>query len=345
MKKILLVFSQYRVCERILPIIPHLSKYNLDCFLIYQMSKKHEWPGDNDPRKQFMVDNSKYFNNIFDEEIPNFKSYDLIVSDDNRVSVRTNLKKIYDNKGGTMIACFHGPVEKYNNKSFFEEGYKTIYDKTLVLGKKDCLKDYCLPIGIPSNDILKDKKKSNNHILVIVNFLGNIKSVIGSKPFPITFDNRLVEELDFKSLQDKLGLPIVIKLKSREGEGRNQVERNKSYVDSIMPDVDYSIVIDGDNDDLICNSKLVISSPGTFAFKSIQLGIPTVLIEGSNEDGHFPLFHGFVPPDKKQISKKIDEMIKYGPYRRDETFIKSVIEGGWNFDSTEKMIKIIEENL
>ena len=46
------------------------------------------------------------------------------------------------------------------------------------------------------------------------------------------------------------------------------------------PDVDYSIVIDGDNDDLICNSKLVISSLDFSSFKSIQLGIPTVLIEG-----------------------------------------------------------------
>ena len=109
-----------------------------------------------------------------------------------------------------------------------------------------------------------------------------------------------------------------------------------------MPDVDYSIVIDGDNDELICNSKLVVSCPGTFAFKSIQLGIPTILIEGSNEDGHFPLFNGFVVPDKEQIRKKIDEMMSYG---KDENFIKSVIEGGYDFTSTQKMIDVIEDNL
>jgi len=343
MKRILIVLSQYRVCERILPTIPILSKkYRLDCLLVYQMSNTHKWPGDDDPRKYFYQTYSKDFNKIFDGENPTFNDYDLILTDDNRVSSKTNLEKIYRQKKGVMISCFHGPVQKWNNVEFFKRGYKTIYDKTLVLGKKDCLTKYCVPIGIPSNDFLKDKLVKPNHILVIVNFLGNIRSVIGSKPFPITFDERLVGELDFKSLQERLKVPILIKLKSREGEGDKQVDRNKLYVDSIMPDVDYSIVIDGDNDELICNSKLVVSCPGTFAFKSIQLGIPTILIEGSNEDGHFPLFNGFVVPDKEQIRKKIDEMMSYG---KDENFIKSVIEGGYDFTSTQKMIDVIEDNL
>tara|TARA_Y100000592_G_scaffold91770_1_gene152391 strand:+ start:3700 stop:4731 length:1032 start_codon:yes stop_codon:yes gene_type:complete len=340
MKKILMVLSQYRVCERILPTIPKLSKkYNLDCYLIYQMSRKHQWPGDDDPRKYFYQTYSKDFNKIFDEENPSFNNYDLILTDDNRVSSKTNLENIYQQKKGVMISCFHGPVQKWNNVDFFEKGYKKIYDKTLVLGRKDCLKNYCVPIGIPSNDILKNQSIEHNHILVIVNFLGNIQSVIGSKPFPITFDERLVREIDFESLQKDLNLPIIIKLKSREGEGDKQVERNTSYVKSIMPDVDYSVIVDGNNDDLICNSKLVISCPGTFALKSIQLGIPTILIEGSNEDGHFPLFKGFVPPAKRSIKQKIDEMMKSG---KDDNFINEVIEGGIDFSSTKKMIEVIE---
>ena len=340
MKKILMVLSQYRVCERILPTIPKLSKqYNLDCYLIYEMSQKHQWPGDDDPRKYFYQTYSKDFNKIFDRENPSFKNYDLILTDDNRVSSKTNLEKIYQQKKGMMLSCFHGPVEKYNNIKFFQNGYKRIYDKTLVLGRKDCLTDYCFPIGIPSNDCLKDMEIESNHILVIVNFVGNVKSVIGFKPFPITFDDRLVGELDFERLQEKLDVPIIIKLKSRAGEGNKQVTRNKSYIESIMPNVNYSVVTDADNDELICNSKLVISCPGTFALKSIQLGIPTILIEGSNEDGHFPLFKGFVPPSKSSIKQKIDEMMESS---KDDNFISEVIEGGEDFSSTEKMIEVIE---
>ena len=343
MKKILVVLSQYRVCERILPIIPVLSdKYVLDCLLVYEMSVKHRWPGDDDPRKYFYDSYSRDFNKIFDGTDPSFSDYNLILTDDNRVSSKTNLEKIYRQKKGTMLSCFHGPVEKYNNIKFFQNGYKRIYDKTLVLGRKDCLTDYCLPIGIPSNDGLKDRKIHPNHILVIVNFVGNIKSVIGFKPFPITFDDRLVSELDFERLQKKLDVPIIIKLKSRAGEGNKQVTRNQSYIESIMPNVNYSIVIDANNDELICNSKLVISCPGTFSLKSIQLGIPTVLIEGSNEDGHFPLFKGFVPPAKRSIKQKIEEMMKSG---KDDNFINEVIEGGNDFTSTEKMIEVIEDCL
>ena len=148
---------------------------------------------------------------------------------------------------------------------------------------------------------IKDCIIENN--LQFVNFVGNVKSVIGFKPFPITFDDRLVGELDFERLQEKLDVPIIIKLKSRSDEGNEQVARNKSYIKSIMPDVNYSVITDADNDELICNSKLVISCPGTFALKSIQLGIPTVLIEGSNEDGHFPLFQG-ICTTFKNVNKK-----------------------------------------
>ena len=109
-----------------------------------------------------------------------------------------------------------------------------------------------------------------------------------------------------------------------------------------MPNVDFSVLTDADNDYLIENSKFVISSPGTFAFKSIQMGIPTILIEGSNESGHFGLYKGFVKSDKDLIKKKIDEMMSFG---KDVKFIREVIEGGEDFTSTDKMIEIMENNL
>ena len=343
MKKILFIFSQYRVGERIFPVVEKLDGYELHCLLVYEMNSRHKWPGDFDLRKVFFEKYKKFFTKI-SESINdlNYQEYHLIVADDNRHTTKTNLKTIYDRKKCNMLACYHGPVEKYNNLDFFKIGYKTIYDTTLVLGKKDCLTDYCKPIGIPSNDILENKKVRPNHILVIVNFLGNIKSVIGHKPFSVTFDEDLVKKIDFERIQRKLKVPIVIKLKSRAGEGDNQVERNTNYIKSIMPNVDFSVLTDADNDYLIENSKFVISSPGTFAFKSIQMGIPTILIEGSNESGHFGLYKGFVKSDKDLIKKKIDEMMSFG---KDEKFIREVIEGGEDFTSTDKMIEIMENNL
>ena len=48
---ILFVTTQYRVGERIYPIISELSKYyNLDLMKLYQMNSTYQWPGDNDLR-------------------------------------------------------------------------------------------------------------------------------------------------------------------------------------------------------------------------------------------------------------------------------------------------------
>jgi hypothetical protein len=47
LKKILFITSQYRIGERIYPIIPHLAKeYELDLLKVYQMSSSHKWVGD-----------------------------------------------------------------------------------------------------------------------------------------------------------------------------------------------------------------------------------------------------------------------------------------------------------
>ena len=54
MKKILFITSQYRVGERIYPIIPLLSNdYELHLLKTYQMQDSFKWTGDNDSRKLF----------------------------------------------------------------------------------------------------------------------------------------------------------------------------------------------------------------------------------------------------------------------------------------------------
>ena len=56
MKKILFITTQYRVGERIYPIIPYLYKnYELDLLTLYQMHPSHKWPGSFDLRSLFSL--------------------------------------------------------------------------------------------------------------------------------------------------------------------------------------------------------------------------------------------------------------------------------------------------
>jgi hypothetical protein len=66
MKKILFITSQYRVGERIYPIIPELAKqYELHLLKTYQMQDSFKWTGDNDLRKVFDTQYSKYFTETY----------------------------------------------------------------------------------------------------------------------------------------------------------------------------------------------------------------------------------------------------------------------------------------
>jgi len=337
--KTLYVFSQYRVGERIFPTIPKMRKKSvLDCLFLYQMSFDYKWPGDYDVRDTFLKEYSKYFRNITsNKKTLNYNEYDLIICDDNRDTPKTKLREIYNQKTGVMIGCYHGAGEKWNNKTFFESGYKTVWDKTFVMGKSDSLKSYCIPIGIPSNDCLNKYTLEKKHILIIVNFLGNRYS-----PFEVNFDEKLFNNLDLINLQKKYDLPIILKLKSREDEKKTQ-DNNLSYIKKTMPEVDYKIIVDTeDNNKLITQSKLVLSAPSTLAYKSIQLGIPTVLIKGSGQLGNFGFYNGLVKNNKQLISDKIEELEKK-PY--DKAFIKKSIAGGIEFNSTNVMIKQIKKVL
>ena len=93
-----------------------------------------------------------------------------------------------------------------------------------------------------------------------------------------------------------------------------------------------------DLDNLIVDSKLIIS-PST-CHKPIQLGIPTILIEGSGQIGNFGMFKGLVKNDKEKIKDKINNMLDDS---KDDVFIDTVIEGGSKFESTNVFIKRVEE--
>ena len=338
--RLLLILSQYRISEKILPVIPELKKeFDLDCLLVYQMKSNHKWPGDRDLRKEFYKNYKDYFNIITENRNHfDYGSYDLIISDDNRNTPKTGLNEIYEKKSCLMIGCYHGAGEKWNNVKFIKRSTGTVLDYCFVMGKSDGTTDVSIPVGIPSNDYLHlyqnmDKK----HILVIVNFLGN-----RSCPFEVRLNNKFVKELDLIYLQDKLNLPIIFKLKSRQDEGLDGFETNKNYLNFILPDnLDYKILCDyEDIDTLVSESKIVISAPSTLAYKPIQLGIPTILIKNSGQLGNFGEFRGLVELDKEKVKNKIDEMIE-NP--KDVDFIENTVEGGLDFKSTEVFVDKIKE--
>lgn len=338
--KFLFILSQYRICEKILPVIPVLEGgFELDCLLVYQMKSTYQWPGDDDLRKSFFDNYSEYFNVISeDRECFDYSKYDLIITDDNRDTPKTNLSEIYNKRENLMVGCYHGAGEKWNNFRFIESVHGKVLDKCFVMGKSDVTSNISIPIGIPSNDYLKSyKNKNKNHILVIVNFLGN-----RSCPFKVKLDENFVNQMDFISLQDRFELPIIFKLKSRADEGIGGYKRNEEYLNSILPNgLDYKILCDyTDIDILVSESKIVISAPSTLSYKSIQLGIPTMLIKDSGQLGNFGSFSGLVELDKEKIKNKIDEMID-NP--KDVKFIESAIEGGIDFSSTKVFVNKIKE--
>ena len=342
--KILYILSQYRVCERILPTIPELKKeYSLDCLLVYQMSPIYEWPGNDDLRKDFYDNYSRYFNTITEDTNKfDYGSYDLIISDDNRNTHKTNLDEIYQKKNCIMIGCYHGAGEKWNNFKFVKSTYGKVLDKCFVMGKLDVTSNISIPIGVPSNDVLQNYQNMNKkHILVIVNFLGNRPH----SPFRVRVDKKFIQEVDFISLQERFKLPVVFKLKSREDELRNPRYAggsNYEYLIRILPNnLDYKILCDYNNiDTLVSESEIVISAPSTLAYKPIQLGIPTILIKDSGQLGNFGEFKGLVELDKEKIKNKIDEMVE-NP--KDINFINNYIEGGLDFNSTKVFVDRIRE--
>ncbi len=337
MKKVLFIAIQYRNGERVYPIIPYLSKdYELDLLKLYEMKPDRKWAGNIDLRNIFNSKYLKYFSNI----IPSindidYSKYDLILCDDDRA--RNGVEKIYKNKQCLMIGCSHGNRDLNPNSWHAIKHHKVAFDKCFVFGKKETLPHSILG-GIPSNDNLeKYISEEKKHILVICNILGNHYAY---KEFKLCFNKHLFNNLGLLKLQRKYGKKIIIKLKSRSNE---DYKRNIIYLKEILPkNLNYEILIDvKDDNQLISQSFMVISSPSTLAFKPIQLQIPTAIIKDSGANGLFYDFKGFVELKEKNILNTLEDQLK----DPDEMFIKNTIEGGINFNSTKTFIKNLKKHL
>lgn len=314
MTKILFVTTQYRVGERIYPIIPKLSEqHNLDLVKLYQMNPNWKWPGNNDLRNNFDQQYLKYFNNVYDNINIDYKKYDLIITDDNRQF--NGLSQIYQNCKCLLLACSHGVSEhKYEIKN---KGVS--YDRCFVFGRKEVTANHQIPAGIPANDKLYEYKDiEKKHILVIVNYLGNAGKIsTGNGTYFKLFDKDVFDGIDLVSLQSQSRYPIVIKMKSRPD---TNIERDTHYLSSILPkELKYSILYDvQDDNQLIAESVEVYSAPSTLALKSIQLGITTTLIPETGQTGIFY------------------------DYETNKNFIEDTLEGGKDFNSTKCFLNYIE---
>lgn len=340
MKKILLVATIYRVGERIYPIIPKLSEeFDIDVFKTAQMGNKISWYGDNDLRAIFDKKYKNYIKNTY-YELPNLSDYDLIIFDDDRP--RNGLKQIYQKAKSLNILTignFHGSKE-FCSKNLNNQ-LNRCWDKIQLFGQKDYQthvesevgsKENFLVGGIPCNDSLKKYERTDENILVIVNFLGN-----RTAPYN-RFDESAFRSLGLLDLQKEFNKKVVVKLKSRADHPDSQSDFN--YLDNILPsDLDYEVIMDVEDDNkMMSDSFIVISAPSTLAFKSIQKGIPTVLLNGYGQIGNFYDFNGVVDLDTQKIFDEIERQYNKG---RDEKFIRNTIEGGIDFTSTEKYINNI----
>jgi len=343
MKKILLSATIHRVGERIYPIIPKLSEqFSIDVVKTSQMGNNFDWYGDVDFRNIFEDKYKSYCRQIM-YDLPDVRDYDLILFDDCRP--RNNLNKLGSHAKINKIPT----LAHYEGNGYLEQSGANIvqrdsqyWDKISLFGKKDVSKYLNTGFGsefnfvaggIPSNDKLAEYENTQKHILVIVNFLGNRQC-----PFKVTLNEKFIDDCGLVDLQNQFNKKIIFKLKSRKDNPK--VSSDINYLKQIVDNkLDYEIIMDCEDDNkLICDSEIVISSPSTLAFKSIQKGIPTILVKNSGLDGSFSDYKGLVDLNKKIIFEELERQIKT---KKDVKFIKQTIEGGLNFNSSDIYINNI----
>jgi len=332
--KLLLLFTNHRVAEKLWPIIPKLSKqYQLDLFLVGLMSNETPWVGDIDERVVMISKYKKYINTIINgpgikyhgdnitkslDSYVNIKEYSVVIFDDNRKMSEYNIPNFYNTCKQNKIVVIgnsHGNEDAPHNATNISYDYKMDFQSG----------------GIPANDTLKNVVRRNNHILLIANFLGNRYS-----PYPVNLDQRFINETGIVEISNHYNLPIIVKIKTRLDNPNYRA--NVEYVNSLLK---CSVVANTNNiDQLIADSALVISAPSTLTFKPIQLGIPTILIKGSGAIGCYKDYYGLVNLNKDEIYKNLTDQIMHGKY---ETFIDNNIAGGVSFTSTDQYIKYLKE--
>lgn len=331
--KILLLFTNHRVAEKLWPIIPILSvDHDIDLFCVGLFSLNTPWVGDIDERVVAIDRYKKFLNNIvqgpgiryhgdrIQQNLLDFidiESYKFVIYDDNRAMEEFNIPNFYSEcklRNIKVVGNVHG------NEDVTIDATGISYDFKMEFSNG----------GIPANDTLINQNLQQKHILVITNFLSNRLSI-----FPINFDLQFIQESGVLELSKHFNLPIKVKIKTRFD--KTDYISDIHYVRTLL---DCEVVTNtNDIDNLIANSAIVISAPSTLCFKPIQLGIPTILIKGAGQVGKFESYPGLVDLNKQQIFNSIQYQNDHGRFVE---YIKNTIAGGENFQSSKKYVNYIK---
>jgi len=346
MDKILFVATIFRCGEKVYPILPLLAKeYEVDILLHNEMRREFRWPGPKDPRPSFYNEcNRLGLKIIKDHRFASFDNYDLVFIDDNFCKGSLGLPDISRKAKAAnlkVIGCPHGNHEFSRMSKFINWD---VLDYTFVLGSKEQSRMFggkfserMIPGGIPDNDCLVDCKRSNSHILVIPGYLPSQNRSKKNKNGYEPFTEKLFLKSGILELQQKYGLPVIVKEKTRSKKNLKKSLGCLEKYDGV------EVIMDHDDiNGLISSSKVVVGSPSTLCFKSIQVGIPTVLLKGSGMVGNFYDYKGLLDIDSGLISDELDRQFSNG---RDEDFISRTLDGGIDFNSSNIYMNKIREIL
>jgi len=317
MKRILFLITHPRTSEKIVTVIPELAKhYELEMFNIGQFSLNTPWYGDKDPRVTFHEKYDKYFVNKVNgpefkngdngkcfEENFSVSDFNGVIFDDNRYVNEIQIPSIYEKFKQKDIPVIGNP---HGNQPLSQRNLTALhrsFDYVFLLGQKE--KEFY-------------SKFYNDESLLMAGIPSN--DVVG------------------KYNKTKSSILLIVNFRHDDPNYQKNVDYIHDWFDGT---VDYSIVTDGDNDELIEKAAYVISAPSTFAFKSIQAGIPTALLSRTGETGLFYDYRGLTSIEEYQIKLRFQAQKEYQHIQ--SGFIEDTLEGGIDFTSTQKYVEQIQK--
>jgi len=350
--KVLIALGIYRSGEKIIPIIPELKKHcDVDVMFFFQMNKDSKWFGDIDHRLELKTylenlgvkvfqgpgenefrTGSKNILNNFD-----FSKYKIIIIDDNIAKSSWGTVAIAEKgkqDGCIVIGSPHGNHEF--DRLNFDKKINNIFDYIFVFGEKEqnlfTKKDKIIPTGIPSNDCLCKYERKNEYILMVMGYLPNCP---GNHDYDVFTEKSFIKSKVLE-LSEKYGKKILIKEKSRHHKG---LKKYFQFLEDKYENVKVIMDVKDDNE-MSSNAFLSLSAPSTLSFKTIQIGIPTILFKNHGMTGNFYDYDGLVDLNSCNIEDEVKKQIDKG---RDEKFLKETLECSLDFSSTNKYFnKILE---
>jgi len=357
--KILIISTIFRVGEMTHPVIKELCKeYSVDILMLNQMSSKTPWEDGIDLRLDFYRRCREWGANVIvgpshDESVRWSRNgkrlsrvipcvdYKIVIIDDNRLKESwggASVCRYLRSKGNVIVGCPHGNSEfnLYNLRNIIGD----CLDFSFVFGEKeknhlsdDRIREKLIPAGIPDNDRISGYDKRKDYILMTIGYSDTKEK--NNKNGYRNFSEDIFIKSGALKLSETCGIDIIIKEKPRFKKNKRYSMKKLERYDNV------SVILNcEDPHELICGARYNISSPTTMAFKSIQAGIPTVLLDGFGMNGNYYDFPGLSMLDEDSIISELYHQERSGIC---SGFIEGTLTGGLNFNSTEIYVENIKE--